>query len=240
MIKERDVLFSGKDLALVRCGVVANANLCVTFSAYDPIKRDANYTTGFAESFLAGRDIPALHFVAKSNHWWHTLEMPTCLEIAAPLAARAKRRVGYGSSMGAFGCLRFGDCLGLNAIAAFAPQYSVNPKKVPWEGRWKDARSQIQDFSGELCAKTCKEIFVFFDPVSIDAVHTKLIAAEMSIKHLAVPDCGHFVLKHLNGHGVLGDMIQGIISGEIDDDALQLAISQLPAATMPSAVSTRQ
>lgn len=230
----RTILHSGDSIALVQRGDARDAKICITFSALNPDRVQNDGVAGFAEDFLMSRNIPAIHFVARQNHWWHTPEMAQCVEVAASIVAQAKRRVGYGSSMGGHGCLRFGDALQLDAIAAFSPQYSIDPKKVPWERRWAKRREGIQLVPAELSASSCKETLIFCDPLGPDARHARLICNEVPARIIEVADCGHFAMRHLNARQKLAPIILALIEGPIDADRLQADIANLPTAPLAS------
>jgi hypothetical protein len=224
----RETLFSGENVELVLNGDPTDASLCVTFSPL--IRKEQPALTGFAEKFLSDRNVPTLHFITKRNHWWQVADMEECVKFAQPAIDASKRRVGYGSSMGAFGAIKFSRDLKLHAIAAFAPQFSPDPAKVPWEKRWMQFRNQLESFDHELATpKDCK-VYVFYDPNGPDALHANLIAEATDIERIELPEFGHLALRKLKECGCLEPILMGLIRNSTNREdilkVVEIAISR--------------
>ena len=217
----RECLFSGDHVDLVLNGDPTNASLCVTFSSLNPVISAQTKHFGFAEKFLNDRNVPALHFIAKQNHWWQVPDMADCLRLAKSVVKTASRRVGYGSSMGGYGAIISSRALDLQAVAAFAPQYSIDPAVVPWEKRWREYANQIKSFDEKLESGPDKcDLYVFYDPIDPDGVHVNLISETRPLKRIELPGFGHLVMKELNARGCLEPIVMGLIQNSVDAESI--------------------
>ncbi len=213
---KREILFSGNDMALMSVGLPSGGPVCITFSPLRPRPTSCARLFGFYEKFLNDRSIPALHFISHWNHCWQTEEMQECLAIGFETTRQSERRIGYGSSMGAYASLKFSEILQLDSVAAFSPQFSVDPAKVPWEKRWSDDRAKIRFIDDEMLIRNGCDCFVFFDPIGPDGVHVKLLECVKEVSRIEMPGAGHLVLKKLAAFGLLEEIITGIIYKSID------------------------
>ena len=212
---KRKIVLDSAELCLFTVGLPSNLPTCVTFSALSNSKPTGEARSGFAENFFATRQIPAIHFISKRNHWWHVPEMSEFVQKAKELLAPCERAVGYGVSMGAYGCLRFASDLGLDAVAAFSPQYSADPRIVPWEKRWLIHRSKIKFQEVEMSFDKKCEVLIFYDPLSLDGPHVDLLMKRNTVFPIKIPGQGHHLLKYLQARGVLSEIIFGIVQKKI-------------------------
>ncbi|UPK33966.1 hypothetical protein IVB18_38265 [Bradyrhizobium sp. 186] len=118
-----ELLFSSEELD-VSFLPGASDFLLVTFSALDfSTKTDAFWGRYFAEK----NGISALGFVAKKNNWYPRRFVEEGLKSVMPRIRHMPRRITYGSSMGAYGAVKYSKVLGATACAAFSPQFSIDP-----------------------------------------------------------------------------------------------------------------
>src|SRR3712207_9016 len=98
------VLFEGSDLK-VTLQDRSDGPVVVTFTEHH-----ARYpiAEGFGDRFLEKQGIASVSFISKANHWWQTAEMHQAIDLVRKHSAIASRRkIGYGSSMGAYGAILF-------------------------------------------------------------------------------------------------------------------------------------
>jgi pimeloyl-ACP methyl ester carboxylesterase len=116
------MFFDGKDIRIkVNLARPDDRKIIVTFTGRTSAPPSA---MGFGEAFLAKRNISAIHFISKDNHWWQTGEVKTGIE--------ALRKNGiirpdcdltlYGSSMGGYAALMYSGELRPRRVVAISPQ----------------------------------------------------------------------------------------------------------------------
>lgn len=179
---------------------------------------------GFGEDFLRQHGISAVHFLCRGNDWYQYDDLPlACAAVRAHLRG-AERIATYGSSMGAYAAIRMADALGADAVLALAPQYSIDPAKVPWERRWLQDGANIQwidAIDGPIrCAATP---YVAFDPISDDLYHVEQIERDIAIHRIAIPFGRHPVTTYLSDTGLLAPLTLSVLTGEGDPIGLMRA-----------------
>lgn len=214
---DRTILFDGKEIVLIDAGLSAGQGpVCVTFSALSLTKWADRPHVGFGEKFLRGKGIPSLHFVAKRNHWWQVSDMQDCLALASQVLQPGTRRFGYGSSMGAYGALNYSTHLQLDAVLAYAPQFSVDPTKVPWDKRWRSDWAGFEIQSDDMDIRADCTCFVVFDPDGPDGKHVRLIEGKKRLVPCKLPGAGHLVAQKIQEIGLLEPFFLSAFKSDID------------------------
>jgi hypothetical protein len=88
---------------------------------------------GFGEAFFASRGVNAVHVLSRDNDWYLLPDIELALEAAAKATASFDRVSAYGSSMGAYAAIRLGGLAGASTAIALSPQFSIDPRLVPFE-----------------------------------------------------------------------------------------------------------
>lgn len=188
----------------------------VTFGNY--VDAPAADRPGFAEAFLHGQAIDAVHVLSRSNDWFQTAEMPRV--VAAIRAATAGKRVfTYGSSMGGFAAIRFAGGLGAIRAIAISPQYTLDRRVVPWEGRWRPEAARLRFLAWPEDGPP-PPATVFFDPRGPDAPHVALWAARRTVLRVPLPYSGHPAGAYLAELDLLRPAVLDILADRFDPAAL--------------------
>ncbi|MGJ8624626.1 MAG: tetratricopeptide repeat protein [Yoonia sp.] len=212
------VIFDGADV-LVRAADYPSEAIVVSFSALLSRLQGASSLKGFGENAFHQKQCSHVVFISKTNHWWQTDEMDAALEAARAWLARHRdgRVVStYGASMGAYGALMYADDLGANHALALAPQFSIDPEKVPWERRWLKAAARttfIRDDMHENTRGWAKK-FVVFDPYSDDGKHAKLFTNHQ-VHKIRVPFGSHAIGNFLKSTGELKHVFNALMRGRL-------------------------
>lgn len=188
----------------------------------------------YAAGYFAKRGIAQLNIFAHWNHWFQVEDMAKAIDAVSAQTEKAAQRIVYGSSMGAFGALQFAARLHADMVIAFAPQYSMNLKKAPFENRHAGDMRAIAAYRGGVRpeaagADACfindslndvtlpERTYIIYDPQDAhDAEHVRLIAEHHRIMPIYVYRRSHWPDKALRQAGLLSKVIDGIISGDID------------------------
>lgn len=216
-MRVREVVFDSDELQVIKVHGHRDDIVFVTFEHCLPEHERGR--TGFAESFLQGRGFTAYHFQPRCNSWYQVPEMEQAMARVRADIAPGTRVVTYGMSMGAYAAYRFSEPLGADSVIAFSPQYSVDPKIVPWERRWRceettliwDTKPPRQEAS----------IYVFYDPLNADRRHIKYMSREATLRLVRLCFSGHTAISYLNECGLLERAILDAACGALDIAAFE-------------------
>lgn len=202
-------LFRSKNLSVMKSGKPKRASI-VTFESVVVAFRDVKHSP-FAYPLAEKYGISILHVVPNGADWYQYLEMPEVLDtIRDHLRPDA---FAYGSSMGGYGAIRFADDLGLSRALALAPQFSIDPERVPFERRWQDHSARI-DFLHETPRIRSARASVVVDSTHAgDMAHAGLIAAEGPTDMISVPYGGHPPGGVLLELGLLSTIFEAFLHG---------------------------
>lgn len=209
-----EVLYRSDHL-LVKVAHRGGAACVVTFDAFtdtSDLDRPA-----FAERFLKDHRISAIHVVNGRNRWYHEPDWRDAIMAARRASQGYARVVTYGSSMGGYAALLFSKHLGAQAVLALSPQYSGDPREVPFETRWAPHRRErwLPELSGPLPREV--EAIIAYDPrVSADREHADCIAREMRVSRLALPYAGHGSAAFLAEIGLLAPLFLSFTEASTD------------------------
>jgi lysophospholipase L1-like esterase len=214
-------LYRSVDL-LVRARIGFDSPHCVvTFDSYTDNRSLAR--DGFGEAFLASRSVNAIHILSRDNDWYLLPDIERALEAASSVAKPFDRVTTYGSSMGAYAAIRLGRLAGATAAIALSPQFSLDPRVVPFEDRWPlEARRLDYEIERRL-ARTgfVPSAYVFYDPSDPDARHADLFRPWLDVRDVRLPDCGHPVTGFLAEVGLLDRAALEPARGVFDREVFQ-------------------
>lgn len=171
---------------------------------------------GFGEEFLARAGFDAIHVINRENRWYQHPERGKALAAVATAVARDyARAITYGSSKGGYAALRYAVPCGADTAIALSPQFTCDPRIVPWEIRWQ--ADVVRTRFDEPPYVPAPLQYVFYDPrLLLDERHVDLIAAAGATIRVPVPFGGHPVGALLAETGVLQAAIRGIVAGDFD------------------------
>jgi tetratricopeptide (TPR) repeat protein len=207
------VLYASENLLVRAVPTPDEGRWVVTFDHY---RNDGGLErSGFGEDFLQTSGISAIHFLCRGNDWYQYEDIQAACAAARRRISAASWVVTYGSSMGAYAALRFADAVGAHAVLALAPQYSVDPSKVPWELRWLQHGATIRwrpevDGLIRCMAKT----YVVFDPTGDDLRHVLRIEEDVVVHRIAIPHGGHPVTTYLADTNLIQPLLLSVLAGE--------------------------
>ena len=182
-------------------------------SLQDPPRLD---TPPSAQDFFLRRGVNFIGVKPAQNDWYQHDEINAALA-AIRAATPGARLAGYGGSMGAYAAVNFANDLGLVSLLAICPQYSLQPAKVPFERRWLAEAAAIDFRNDRINAPPrLRRGFIMFDPQTEDRLHAERILAHHDLTPLPIWFTGHEQLRFLTQAGISGDVILGLLRGEMD------------------------
>ncbi|QBQ49019.1 tetratricopeptide repeat protein [Brevundimonas naejangsanensis] len=183
---------------------------------------------GFGEEFLRNAGISAIHVMGVREDWYQYPEMPAAMQAVRQATAGAERVMTYGSSMGGYAALRFADAAGANAVLAISPQYSIDPKKAPFEKRWLQDSQRIRWLPGIDGRIVCQvRPVVVFDPSKEDGLQIALIQRDIDIVPIRLHHVSHPATTYLGEVGLLKGLVLQTLSGELEADTFALKARRL-------------
>lgn len=188
---------------------------------------------GFAEEFLAARNISVVTILGRGNDWYQYPDMHDALAAARAVTLGRRRVMTYGSSMGGYAAIRFADALGAQACLAISPQYSIDRRKVPFERRWwRDAERIVWRADLDGAIRCSADPVIVHDPRGEDGLHARLIARDIPCRRIALPYCAHPATTYLQSIGGLSDLVLATLDGRFDLAAFSRALDA-PRKTNP-------
>jgi hypothetical protein len=228
------IIYEGRDIRVVaRLFEEDKSNLVVTFTgraAAPPVEK------GFGETYLIKRRASAIHFISKDNHWWQT---PEPMEAVAELQRRgwagADRRITlYGSSMGGYAALMLSGLIKPRRLVLFSPQFSIDPKRVPFEKRWRAYAAKLSFDYDDMAATVDREaeVKVVYDPFfKPDRQHVELIEGIRPVDHVHIRFAGHNTARALGELGIITQVMDGLLFGDLHARELEQLYRRSRAAS---------
>ena len=191
----------------------------VTFESYHD---DEGFDRpGFGEGFFAGERVTAIHVLSRTNEWYQYPETRDAMAAIRAATGGVERLLTYGSSMGGYAAVRFAGIIGAHAALALSPQYSVNLARVRFERRWHQDQRRIR-FRRELeqPLATGAQVVCVYDPnEEPDRRHVELIAREVAVVRLPLPDGGHGIGAFLSDIELLRPLVLDMLADRLDAPA---------------------
>jgi hypothetical protein len=211
-----EILYRSERLEVRRVPAGDGRRVVVTFDSYhEPLGINR---PGFGEAFFRHEDITAIHVMSHGNDWFQYDEISPILALIRQVCGTAERVLAYGSSMGGYAALRFAGPIGAHAALALSPQFSLDPRKVPFETRWAPDRRRIRflkSLDGAIRPGP-RMIFAFDSALDADRHHAELLQGETPMTALAFPHAGHPVGAFLNDIKLLRPLVLTVLDGSFD------------------------
>ncbi|MGR3491094.1 MAG: hypothetical protein ACU0DW_03475, partial [Shimia sp.] len=130
---------------------------------------------------------------------------------------RPARIALIGNSMGGSMALILARALPVDAVLAFAPQWSVHPEIVPAEARWRDWRARIETWPNPTIGTiqtAGRDVFILHGDTPSEILHVDLFPEDPALDHFVMAGCGHRVALRLKRSGKLDKLVTRCLWGE--------------------------
>jgi hypothetical protein len=206
LLPER-ILYESDTLRIRYLGFADSPVCVVTFAHFSPSPRTRR--RGFGEPFFLKQRISAVHVTCSGNDWYQYPDVAEIGRAVAPLRARYGRVVTYGSSMGGYAAILFaGDC-GADAAIAASPQFSIDPRKIPYDAVRARDGARVRILRDELRVGDGTRVYLIYDDLIVDRNHAEDISRHVAAEHLVARGAGHPALKLLARARLLGPTLHG-------------------------------
>ena len=181
--------FDGSDIA-VDAMPGSGREALITFTSYE---KSGGATSGAFLGTVTRLERPSIIFISKWNHWFNTIELSECIEVANRFLGLGTERLLIGASMGGHAAIRLADDLKATAVVAISPQFCIRSPLVPFETRWQnEARNVLYWDNGISQSKSNADIHVLFDNEDVkDSKHAHLISQNLNVNLIGLPNSGH-------------------------------------------------
>jgi hypothetical protein len=177
---------------------------------FDPISVSPT-EPAYAAHFLHRLGIDTLCVRKKREHFYQPLSRERFTELAGPVLARYRRRLAYGSSLGAYAVMYF--CVhGFDTVIASSPRVSAHPRL----GRpyWQE-RVPFEHEAFDPARPASSQAVVFYDPhdeADRLIVEQELRPAWPRGRFIAVPFSGHPANQFLSEIGYISPFVQAVVA----------------------------
>lgn len=205
-----------RSTALVaRAGTGFSRHCC--FVTFEPLGYSTDLDrAAFGEHFLADKRIDAVHILPADNDWYqHPDFLEACRQVAE-ITRHYERVVAYGSSMGGYAAIRFGGLVGAQTAFALSPQFSIDPRLVPFEGRWREQARALTFANERSASRFVASAYIAYEPRGPDARHADLFRSHTNVVDIRIPNCGHPSTHYLAELGLLQAAVVDLANGTFD------------------------
>jgi tetratricopeptide (TPR) repeat protein len=191
----------------------------VAVLSYCPMNHDFAAKGIPAMAALHSLKFDVFGIIARQNNWYPQASLHKAAAVLRPRLAGYRQRVAYGSSMGAYGAIKYSALLGCDHVLALAPQWSIDPGDVaPWDTRFS------RHFSGALHAgmrivpqDVAGRIAVVADPMlAADLRHVHEIAACGDCALIPAYFCDHYVVNPIASRKTLAALFDAVLKDDLD------------------------
>jgi hypothetical protein len=208
------LVFSDDNLEVIyRSG--SSPYLLVTFNE---MGMRANGSRFWGQRFCEKADISALGFMSRRPNWFPATSIVKAVKAAAPILRAASQRILYGHSQGGYAALRYRKRFNADVAIAFCPQISINPKAIPFDGRFaRHFSPDLHTGMGIAPDHAAGQAYVFFDPFhAVDRQHAVRIAKLQEKTNLVpVYMTGHGTVRVFTGTARALSLIDACRGGEL-------------------------
>ncbi|QDL92047.1 hypothetical protein FDP22_09825 [Paroceanicella profunda] len=136
--------------------------------------------------------------------------MQDVIDCVRSLVPDGDEKIAYSSSMGAYASFNYAEALGISRGLLVSPQFSVDPKVVPFESRWSRDVARIDFRRDHLRTMTSDVPFsILLDEGGrADAKHARLIRRRVrETRAYSIAGAGHNPLRFLAERGLLKPLV---------------------------------
>lgn len=159
-----------------------------------------------------------LHLQARWNDWYINAETDALERLLCEFTQGFERRVAMGFSMGGYAAFRFAQALRLDQLIAVSPQFSISPRQVPFDKRYRDCAGGFDDALGDLASRgTATGGVILADPFRpMDLRNADLICAAFPQMRLArLAGAGHPASRVIREGGKFGKLQAQLIKAQV-------------------------
>ena len=169
-----------------------------TLVMFGPAGAQCDGRNFWGKSLVEKLGIAAIGIMSRRPEWYPESTMRQVLPYIKALIPKGRKVVTYGTSMGAYGALKYGAELGASCTIAFSPQDTIDPAVVG--ERHPNSRSFQRHINAgmEIRGSDCPGLtFLFYDPyVWWDRLHADRLSNILPrLRQIRLPFAGHEAVR---------------------------------------------
>ena len=168
-----------------------------------------------------------VHIGARQASWFQDAQVHDVIAEVSRVREAYKEVLMYGHSMGGYAALLRSGPLAATRVLAFAPQYSIDPKKVPFEDRFVEYAKDIEfvfDNMSQSISRTAQKTVVLDPHCRQDFQHYQLLKGFRNLRALEIPFAGHYPAQMLQEGGKLQTVVVSLLRASESLTELRRAI----------------
>lgn len=204
-------LYEDDDIAVRRIGTGSGTAVL----SYSPMNHNFAKKGIPAHSALRRMGHDVFGIIAKKNNWYPRASIEAAAQRLRPMLAEYETRLAYGSSMGAYGAIKYSALLQCDRVLALAPQVSIDPADVgKWDTRFTRNFSAVKNNAMRITAPDIGgHVTAIFDPMcATDAQHVKLLADLAVVEPIPAYFCDHYVISPIASFSRLSALMEAVIA----------------------------
>lgn len=202
--------------------IQGDSTLFVTFFPADMATRNA---TPWGARFLRTQGHSILGIIYKEKDWYRSSDLHRFFRSSelSEFFKGFEKVVFYGASKGGYGALAFSEVVHAPIVIAIAPQSTMDPRIVPWDGRFVSTRTLNWDGDFRDAVDSLRDsgtYYLCYDPLEReDASHVRRLRAtgRGRIIEARLPLAGHLVPTALLRYGILKPFVVGCRDETMDE-----------------------
>lgn len=201
--------------------------LLVTFDALSEHNHLREHITGTNLAISCCAD--HLHIGTTLENWYQSPETEIALGQLQDFIKNYTDIITYGFSQGAYAALLMSGPLSATKVVAFAPQFSIDPRKVPFEQRFNKYylnNNFCFDDMNKYVSKTADKYIIFDPRDEYDRQHFNMFKALPNIKPWPIPFASHFIGEFLRECGLVRQIAKDLISSPGRIPSYRIAIRE--------------
>ena len=170
---------------------------------------------GWGEGFLTKRGISGIYIALTDANWFQCPDFFEAMRACRDFLGPDVQITSYGSSMGGYGAILAAKTLKASLCVALSPQFSIDPKVVPFERRYLDYAKVTGPFLHDVTAEVDQscDYVIAYDPLhGRDRRHVSILSQCFHCVELPVYCGGHGILnllKQADGLNSVADLLVG-------------------------------
>lgn len=195
--------------------------LVVSFDNLSEVNNDSIDREPWGGKFIADEGYAHLSVFSGRKSWYRDQEVIDCLtELSkSPEITQYKKVSLIGASMGGFAALAFAPLFPGATVVSFNPQTTLDPKRVPWEERYRFG--QKQDWSLPMSdasagAQHAARAYIFYDHFFVPDRNHALMVQGKNVTHLKCWFSDHYAAPLLRRLDLLKPTMRAAIEGTLE------------------------
>ena len=163
-----------------------------------------------------------------TRSWGNRLDFELLQNVIAPYI-EGRRLFSLGNSMGGFLCVLASSFFPIEAAISFGGQYSVHPRIVPDETRWRPHRNRIDNWRYESLSEhinSTTRYYLFYGDHHLEELHYSRYPRQPNVHCYIFPGRKHNLAGVMKRHGVLDYVVSACLEDRFELGGINAKITE--------------